>query len=218
MKQNAQHFFTDHARLRLAERSILTEEEFLALADASAVLVYRADAHNHYEMIWSSKDRNGYVMVFDPLSRSIITIKRVLTRGGFPCQIRDARRKPNFGHAKITSSMLERAILAAGADISEGQDILDVLKAHEKADTIPRAWHYRWVLRFLRCGHDGRITTKTKTLGRETEIRAIPPDAMIAEAEAVVKAEGGWDAVFFLVERSSSNNVVEWPLANASAA
>lgn len=112
--------------------------------------------------------------------------------------------------------MLESAVLAAGANISEAQDILDILKDHEKPVVKPRAWHYRWVLRFLCGGHDSGVTTKVKTLGREMEIRSVPPDAVIAEAEAAVKAEGGWGAALFLVDRSSSNELAEWPLAEVT--
>lgn len=220
---NAKHYLTDHARLRLAERTTLTAEEFLSLADCCAALVYVADAETHYKMIWSSKDRNGYILVTNPSVGAIITIKRVLTQSGYPCQIHDAARKPHRGHeedvgvSKITSSMLEQAVAAVGADISEAQHIIDVLKEHEKTAVMPRAWHYRWTLRFLCAKPGGGVAAKSKTLGKEAEIRN-PPEALIAEAAAAVKAEAGWDATLLLVERDSMSEVGEWDLADALAA
>lgn len=215
------HYLTDHARLRLAERSTLTEAEFLSLADCCAALVYRADAQTHYEMIWSGKDRNGFVLVDNPVTGAIITIKSVLTQSRYPCQIHDAAKKPNRGHeddvgvSKITSSMLEQAVLAAGADVSAAQDIIDALKEHEKKTVAPRAWHYRWTLRFLCMTPGGGVTTKTKAFGKEAEICLAPAATLIAEAEAAVKADGGWDATLYLVERDSMDAVGEWSLANA---
>lgn len=221
---NAKHYLTDHARLRLSERTTLTAEEFLALADCCAALVYVADAETHYEMIWSSKDRNGYILVTNPSVGAIITIKRVLTQSGHPCKIHDAARKPNRGHendvgvAKITSSMLEQAVLAAGADPSEAQDILDILKSHEKSSVEPRAWHYRWTLRFLYRKPGGGVTSKTMTFGKAAVIHTALPDGMINAAEAVVKAAEGWDAVLLLVERDTNEEVGIWPVAAASVA
>lgn len=210
---------TDHARTRLSERSVLTEEEFLALADACAVLVYRADADTHYEVLWSKKDANGYVLVLNPETGHIITIKRVLTREGSPCKMHDPRKKPSFAHrdapgvADVTASMVEQAVLAAGAEISEAQSIIDTLKAHKKPGSRqPRAWNYRWMLRFLSAKPGGGVAAKTKTLGREAEI-GDPPESIIAEAEAAVKAESGWGATLLLVKRDSMIEVGEWDIA-----
>lgn len=224
MKQNIKHYLTEHARQRLAERSTLTEAEFLAMADCCSVLVYLANSETHYEMIWSSKDRNGYVLVVNPVIGAIVTIKSVLTHSGYPCKIHDSAKKPNRGHendvgvAKITSSMLEQAVLAAGADPSEAQDILDILKSHEKSSVEPRAWHYRWTLRFLYRKPGGGVTSKTMTFGKAAEIHTALPDGMINAAEAVVKAAEGWDAVLLLVERDTNEEVGIWPVAAASVA
>ncbi len=218
------HYLTDHARLRLAERSTLTEAEFLSLADCCAALVYRADAQTHYEMIWSSKDQNGYVLVVSPVTGAIVTIKSVLAQSGHPCKIHDAARKPNRGHendvgvAKITSSMLEQAVLAAGADPSEAQKILDILKPQEKASVAPRAWHYRWTLRYLYSKPGGGVTSKTVTFGKSAEIQMALPDGMLHAAEEVVKTAEGWDAVLLLVERDSNEEVGMWPVTAATVA
>lgn len=220
---NIKHYLTDHALLRLAERSTLADTELLSLADCCAVLVYRADAQTHYEMIWSGKDRNGFVLVSNPATGAIITIKNVLTQSGYPCNLLDEARKPNRGHenevgaAKITRSMLERAVLAAGADIADAKQILDALEGHEKTAVKARAWHYRWTLRFLCDNPDGGVSAKSKTLGKEVEIRH-PPKDLLAEAEAAIKAESGWGGTLFLVERDSVNEVGEWDLAEALAA
>lgn len=218
MKQNAKHHLTEHSRLRLAERSSLDESEFLALADAGAVLVYRADALTQYEMIWSKMDRKGYVLVVQPQTGVVITIKRVLTQAGFPCLVRDSRKAANAGHegeagvACITSSMLERAVLACGCDLADAQDILEVLKGHEQAKQKPRSWNYRWILRFLFV-RDGRVATKSSTVGRATEIMDSPPPDIIEAAVREVADASGWDATLTLVARDDMAAQGEWSLA-----
>lgn len=218
---NAKHYLTDHAQRRLSQRSKLTEEEFLALAESYSALVYIPDPQTHYKMIWSGKDRNCYVFVSDSTTGIIVTIFTAVSEAGFPRLLMDASRKPAGGHdvgaSKVTSAMLEQAVAAAGADISEAQHIIDVLKEHEKTAVMPRAWHYRWTLRFLCAKPGGGVAAKSKTLGKEAEIRN-PPEALIAEAAAAVKAEAGWDATLLLVERDSMSEVGEWDLADALAA
>ncbi len=218
MKQSEKHHLTKHARLCLAELSIMTTEEFLDLAAASAVLVYRADARSQYEMIWSEKDRNGYVLAVNPSDGSVITIKRVLTRSGAPCLVHDARKAPNAGHegsagvARITSSMLEHAVLASGADLSDAQEILDALKKHELVALKPRTWHYRWVLRFLR-DRDGKVSAKTATVGRASEVVGSPPSDIIEDAARQVAEAAGWDATLTLAARDGVDTYGEWSLA-----
>lgn len=211
------YYLTDHASIRLAERSTLAKEEFLSLADCCSVLAYVAGQNVHYRMIWSGKDRNCYVLVTDPGDGAIITIKNALTRSGFPCQIHDAARKPNRGHedeiglASITSRMVGEAVCAAGADIADAGHIIDALRRYEESAAKPRAWHYRWTLRYL-CAKGEGVAAKVKVLGNTAEIRH-PSDAMMAEAAGIVKAAGGWDATLSLIERDTLNEVGAWELA-----
>lgn len=199
----------------------MTPEEFLELAASSAVLVYRADANSQYEMVWSQKDRNGYVLAVNPSDGTVITIKRVLTQSGAPCLVHDPRKTPNAGHegaagvARITSSMLEHAVLASGADLSNSQEILDVLKKHELVALKPRTWHYRWVLRFLH-DRDGKVITKTATIGRSVALVASPPADIIEDAARQVAEAAGWDAGLTLVAREGSATHGEWCLAELS--
>lgn len=201
----------------------MSESEFLALADRYAVLVYVAGPETHYEMVWSTKDRNGYVLVVNPLNGVVITIKRALSRFGYPCQIHDAARKPgrgfenDVGVAKITSSMLERAVAAVGADLAEAKPVIDVLRTHEKAETRQRAWHYRWTLRYLHTSPDGKVVVKTRTIGKEADIRP-PSEDLVAKADAIVKTDKGWDATLVLVERDGMMEAGEWGLAETPAA
>mgnify|MGYP006909076103 CR=1 FL=1 len=222
MKQKTTHSLTYHSRLRLAERSNMGESEFLALADSSAILVYRANSLSQYEMIWSKVDRNGYVLVVDPLTGAIVTIKRVLTQSGSPCLVHDPRKAPNTGHegeagvARITSSMLEQSILASGEDLADAQDILGALKKYEAAETKPRSWSHRWVLRFL-YSRDGKVATKTSTVGRAVEVMDSPPPDIIEAAAREVAEVAGWDAALTLVARDDMATHGEWSLGETAS-
>lgn len=212
------HYLTDHARLRLSERSVMTEAEFLELANACSVLVYRSDALAQYEIVWSRKDQNGYVLVVQPITGIITTIKRVLSKSGRPCLVHDSRKAPDVGHedeagvSRITSAMLEQAVMASGADLSEAQTVLDVLKANEEKILKPYLWHYRWVLRFLCNKPGGGVTTKTKTLGRSAEPAEAPPAKVIEDAIRITKESSGWDGCLSLVGRDDMAVVNEWEL------
>ncbi len=217
MKTLTKHHLTKHARQRLAERTSLTEDQFLDLADNRSALVYRADALIQYEMIWSSKDRNGYVLTVQPDTGIIVTIKCVLKQSGFPCDMHDSRKAARAGHegeagvANVTSAMLEQAVLASGADISEAREILAALKKHEDDAAPARSWSHRWTVRYL---HDrgGKVTAKTANVGRASEVVAQPPADIIEAATREVAEAAGWDATLTLVARDGQAVEGEWSL------
>lgn len=219
MKTLTKHHLTEHARQRLAERTSLTEEQFLDLADNRSALVYRADASIQYEMIWSSKDRNGYVLTVQPDTGIIVTIKRVLKQSGFPCDMHDSRKAARAGHegeagvANVTSAMLEQAVLASGADISEAQEILAVLAKYEEEAAPVRTWNYRWTVRFLHNRGD-KVTSKVANVGSAVEVMDQPPADIIEAATREVSEASGWDASLNLVSRDDMSVVGEWNLAD----
>jgi hypothetical protein len=219
-KQN--HILTKHARMRLSERSSLPEDDFISLADACSVLVYRADSHIHYEMLWSSQDKNAYVLVVQPDTLEIITIKCVLTRSGHPCKLLDERKKPSArydrkpGVASVTSWMLEQAIHAAGGNSEEAEEIFMALKKHEKKPE--RTWNYRWVIKFLYSKENGSVGLRCRTIGKEVDIPHRTPEEIICESISVVDNENGWGAVLSLIERGSENVVFEIQVDSSHAA
>lgn len=214
---------TEHARERLAERTGVTEDEFLALAARAAILVYRANAEAEYDLVWSSKDRNGYVLVVAPATGHIITINTIINQAGYPCLVRDEHKKPKAGFescgagvSSITSAMLEQAVQAAGADICEAEAQLAILKNYEAAHRArhARTWTHRWVVRFLAPSEKG-ATGKSKELGKEVSAFESPPAEIVEKAVALVREAGGWDARLSLVERDSQEDVGEWELMSA---
>lgn len=217
MKTLTKHHLTEHARQRLAERTSLTEEQFLDLADNRSALVYRADASIQYEMIWSSKDRNGYVLTVQPDTGIIVTIKRVLKQSGFPCDMHDSRKAARAGHegeagvANVTSAMLEQAVLASGADISEAREILAALKKHKDDAAPARSWSHRWTVRYL-YDRGGKVSAKTANVGRASGVVAQPPADIIEAATREVTEAAGWDATLTLVARDGQAVEGEWSL------
>lgn len=225
------YILTKHAKERLAERTGMMEDEFLDLANSSAVLVYRSDEHSQYEIFWSRKTRMGYVLVVNPQDGAIVTVKRVLSKTNHPCVMLDSKKEANrhfddseYGVATVTAEMLKKAVLAAGADISEAREVLEILKGHEARRAAykamrrnPRTWNYRWVVRFL-YAKDGVSVSKTNELGKLLTMDApeeVEPTPEMAEAAFAAVAElSGWDAVLTLVSRDTGATVREWDLAD----
>lgn len=210
------HELSHHAAVRLAERSKLSQEELLCLADNHSLPILRESDEEVCLLVWSVKDCAGYVLVTNPVMGAIITVLPALHEDGSPT-VMHCSKNGEEGFCSVRKASLEQAMRLAGIeplpmDNPDGPVFyLD--------SGLPRAWNYRWVVRFLLEKPGKGVTSKTKVVGKELTIplSGMPPAAVIESARLAVKESAGWDGRLSLVGRDDMAVVDEWELSELAA-
>jgi hypothetical protein len=112
------------------------------------------------------------------------------------------------GIFSIKKSHLEQAMRLSGIE-PLSMDDPDSPAFYKEKYKKPRAWNYRWGLRFLT--KDG---VRTKNLGREEFFPDVnkPPESVMENAKEIVRTLCGWDACVYLIDRDGTEVIEEWKL------